>query len=316
MDVHPIVAKSEWIEARRTLLAKEKELTRLRDQLSVERRVLPWVLIEKDYVFDGPNGKLTLADLFDGRSQLFIKHFMMGPGATTQCIGCSFEVDHVEGILEHLQNHDVTYAAVARAPIEEIETVRKRMGWKFSWVSSYHSDFNYDFDVSFRPDEVGAGRAFYNFERAPEWAAGIEDLSGDSVFFKDGEGRIYLTYATFGRGGEDFLGAYRILDVMPKGRAETGPYHSMADWVRPRNMYGAGGMVEANGRYHAPTCRCCAHTSAERRSASAHLLAAVILALLFSITASAQNAEKRKKLEPLPRDLEIQLALSALPDAP
>src|SRR5215471_12806979 len=177
MQPNRIVSRDEWLTARTALLAKEKELTRLRDRLASERRALPWVKVEKEYVFDGPNGKLTLADLFDGRSQLFIKHFMMGPGATTQCIGCSFEVDHVEGILEHLQNHDVTYAAVARAPIEEIETVRKRMGWKFSWVSSYHSDFNYDFDVSFRPDEVGAGRAFYNFERAPEWAAGIEDLS-------------------------------------------------------------------------------------------------------------------------------------------
>src|ERR1700737_3952529 len=212
---HTIVSREEWLEARTALLIKEKALTRLRDQLSAERRTLPWVRIEKDYVFDGPSGKLTLAQLFDGRSQLFIKHFMMGPGATHQCVGCSFEVDHVDGLLEHLQNHDVTYAVVARASIEEIETVRKRMGWRFPWVSSYHSDFNYDFDVSFTPEQVASGRALYNFGRAPEWAAGLGDLSGRSVFFKDEDGQIYLTYASFGRGGEDFLTAYRILDVMP-----------------------------------------------------------------------------------------------------
>ena len=159
MQSHRIVTKRDWIEARRALLAKEKELTRLRDRLAEERRALPWVKIEKPYVFDGPMGKVTLAEVFDGRSQLYVKHFMMGPGATTQCVGCSFEVDHVEGILTHLNNHDVTFAAVARAPIEEIEVVRQRMGWKFSWVSSYRSDFNYDFDVSFTPEEVASGRA-------------------------------------------------------------------------------------------------------------------------------------------------------------
>ena len=163
MPPHPIVSKPDWIAARRVLLAKEKAFTRARDQLAEERRALPWLKIEKPYVFDGPAGPVTLADLFDGRSQLFIKHFMMGPGATTQCVGCSFEVDHVEGILSHLNHHDVTYAVVARAPIAEIEVVRKRMGWKFPWVSSYRSDFNYDFDVSFRPEDMAAGRALYNF---------------------------------------------------------------------------------------------------------------------------------------------------------
>lgn len=259
MQSHRIVTKPDWIEALRALLAKEKELTRLRDRLAEERRALPWVKIDKPYVFDAPEGKVTLSELFDGRSQLFIKHFMMGPGATTQCVGCSFEVDHVEGILAHLNNHDVTYAVVARAPIEEIEVVRKRMGWKFPWVSSYRSDFNYDFDVSFTPEQIASGRALYNFQRALEWAAGLEDLSGDSVFFKDGSGQIYLTYATFGRGGEEFLTAYRILDVMPEGRDENGPYHSLGDWVRPRDRYGKGGMVEPNGRYHASGCTCAVH---------------------------------------------------------
>ncbi|HLJ85530.1 MAG TPA: thioredoxin family protein [Candidatus Angelobacter sp.] len=256
-----VVSRNEWLAARKDLLVKEKEHTRRRDALNAERRALPWIKIEKEYIFDCPAGKVTLSNLFDGRSQLFIKHFMMGPGASTQCVGCSFEVDHVEGILEHLQNHDVTYAVVARAPIEEIEVVRRRMGWRFPWVSSYHSDFNYDFHVSFTREQVAAGHALYNYGNAPEWAGEIEDLSGDSVFFKDASGQIYLTYATFGRGGEEFLGAYRILDVMPKGRNENGPYHSLGDWVRPRNTYGNGGMVEPNGRYHQPTCGCAAHGS-------------------------------------------------------
>jgi predicted dithiol-disulfide oxidoreductase (DUF899 family) len=262
MQSHPIVTKPAWIEARRALLAKEKELTRLRDRLAEERRALPWVRIDKPYVFDGPSGKVTLAELFDGRSQLMIKHFMMGPGATTQCVGCSFEVDHVEGILTHLNHHDVTYAVVARAPIEEIEAVRKRMGWKFPWVSSYHSDFNYDFDVSFRRADVAAGRALYNFARAPDWAAEIEDLSGRSVFFKDQDGVIFLTYASFARGGEENLSAYAILDAMPKGRAENGPHHTLADWVKPHDRYGQGGTVEPNGRYHASGCGCAVHQRA------------------------------------------------------
>jgi predicted dithiol-disulfide oxidoreductase (DUF899 family) len=193
MNHNPIVSREEWLAARKQHLVKEKELTRARDALNAERRALPWVRVQKEYVFDAPTGKVTLADLFAGRSQLFIKHFMMGPGAIHQCVGCSLEVDHVESLLEHLQNHDITYAAVARAPIEEIETVRKRMGWRFPWVSSYHSDFNYDFNVSFTPEQVASGRALYNFQQAPEWAAGLEDLSGDSVFYKGAGCKFYET---------------------------------------------------------------------------------------------------------------------------
>src|SRR6266567_5294927 len=178
---HKIVSWADWLVARKDLLKREKELTRLRDQLRAERRALPWVRIDKEYIFDAPEGKVTLADLFEGRSQLFIKHFMMGPGQTTQCVGCSLEMDHIEGILVHLQNHDVTYVVVARAPIEEIEAVRKRMGWKFTWVSSYHSDFNYDFNVSFTRKQIASGHALYNYQKAPEWAAELEDLSGDSA---------------------------------------------------------------------------------------------------------------------------------------
>jgi predicted dithiol-disulfide oxidoreductase (DUF899 family) len=176
---------------------------------------------------------------------------MMAPGAQHQCVGCSLEVDHVEGILPHLENHDVSYAVVARAPIEEIEAVRKRMGWTFLWVSSFGGDFNYDFNVSFKPEEVAAGHARYNFATAPEWAADVPDLSGRSVFCKNDAGEIFHTYSAYGRGG--------MLDAMPKGRNETGPYHTLADWARPRNMYGNGGTVEQNGRYHAPTCGCNAH---------------------------------------------------------
>jgi predicted dithiol-disulfide oxidoreductase (DUF899 family) len=254
-----IATRAEWLAARRELLRKEKELTRLRDELSRQRRELPWLPVEKHYVFDGPAGKVTLADLFGGRSQLFIKHFMMGPGAVHQCVGCSLEVDHVEGLLEHLENNDVSYVVVARAPIDEIEAVRKRMGWRFSWVSSYNNDFSYDYSVSFKPAEVASGGALYNFQLASEWAAEIQDLSGNSVFYKDEAGQIFHTYSTYGRGGEQFLGIYGFFDVMPKGRNENGPYHSLTDWARPRNLYGKGGMVEPNGRYHAPACGCAAH---------------------------------------------------------
>jgi predicted dithiol-disulfide oxidoreductase (DUF899 family) len=259
---HEIVSREEWLIARKDLLKREKEKTRLRDQLAAERRALPWVKIDKKYAFDAPEGEVTLAELFDGRSQLFIKHFMLGPGQKTQCVGCSLEVDHIDGILPHFQNHDVSYVAVARAPIEEIEAVRKRMGWKFRWVSSYRSEFNYDFNVSWTREQIDSGRAVYNYGALPEWAADIQDLSGNSVFYKDESGQIFHTYSTFARGGEEFLGIYRFLDTTPKGRNENGPYHSLADWARPRNIYGKGGEVEANGRFHQPACACQSHEPA------------------------------------------------------
>ena len=256
---HQVVSREEWNKTRLELLRQEKALTHHRDLVSAERLRLPWVRMEKTYVFSGPKGKLTLSDLFQGRSQLYIKHFMMAPGAQHQCVGCSLEVDHVTDLLPHLENHDVSYAVVARAPIDEIEVGRQGMGWKFFWVSSFDSDFNYDFNVSFRPGDVAAGRAQYNFGPAPEWAAKIQDLSGRSVFYKNEAGEIFHTYSGYGRGGEEALGIYGILDAMPKGRNETGPAHSLGDWARPRNTYGQGGMVEPNGRYHAPTCGCAVH---------------------------------------------------------
>ena len=252
LDGHEIVSPEEWLVARRDLLKREKELTRLRDQLAAERRALPWLKIEKKYVFNAPEGEVTLSELFDGRRQLFIKHFMLAPGQATQCVGCSLEVDHIDGILPHLENHDVSYVAVARAPIEEIEAVRKRMAWKFRWVSSGRSDFNYDFNVSWTREQIDSGRAVYNYGALPEWASDMEDLSGNSVFYKDESGQIFHTYSAFGRGGEEFLGIYRIFDASPMGRNENGPYHSLNDWARPRNMYGRGGDVELNGRYHQP----------------------------------------------------------------
>jgi predicted dithiol-disulfide oxidoreductase (DUF899 family) len=261
---HRIVSADQWLAARKELLAKEKELTRLRDRITAERLALPWVRVEKNYVFDGPNGQETLAELFAGRSQLLVKHFMLGPGWREGCVGCSFEVDHVEGILVHLEHHDVTYVAVSRAPLVEIEAFKKRMGWRFKWVSSFGSDFNYDFHVSFTPHEVASGRAYYNYEVRD---VGIDELSGDSVFFRDATGDVFHTYSTFGRGGEELLGAYRILDMMPKGRNETGPSHTLVDWVRHHDRYGHGGYVAVTGRYvaEAPAdSSCCA--SEEKRT--------------------------------------------------
>lgn len=252
---HEIVTRDEWVVARRALLAKEKAMTRARDELSAERRSLPWIKIDKPYFFEGPKGKMSLADLFDGRSQLFIKHFMMGPGQVHHCVGCSFEVDNAEGVLVHLENHDVTYVAVARAPLAEIEVLKRRMGWRLNFVSSFGSDFNYDFNVSYTPEQLAAKRAVYNFEA---FDFEIEDLSGNSVFYKDQDGQIFLTYANFGRGGEMYLGAYGILDVMPKGRNEAAPAN-LTSWVRPHDMYGKGGMVEPTGRYHPADCGCSKH---------------------------------------------------------
>ena len=182
MTDHRIVSREAWLQERKALLAEEKQMTRLRDTLSEKRRALPWVRIEKDYVFDTPDGKKTLSDLFDGRSQLIVKHFMLAPGQKDPCVGCSFEVDHVGGALMHIEHHDVKFVSVARAPLDEIEAVKTRMGWTFDWVSSFGSDFNYDFDVSFTPEQIDNGKACYNYQ---ETAVPLEDLSGFSVFYKN-----------------------------------------------------------------------------------------------------------------------------------
>jgi predicted dithiol-disulfide oxidoreductase (DUF899 family) len=257
---HPVVSRDEWLAARKELLAKEKELTRMRDRLSAERRALPWVKIDKAYVFDGPDGKETLADLFAGCSQLIVKHFMFGPGWKEGCVGCSFEVDHAEAALVHLEHHDVSYVAVSRAPFAEIDAFRRRMGWRLKWVSSHGSDFNYDFHVSFTEDEMTRGEAYYNYDLRP---IGIDELSGRSVFYKDAAGDIFHTYSAYGRGGEIFLGTYHFLDITPNGRNET-INGNLTDWVRHHDRYDAGGAVAATGRYVAPddARSCCASEAA------------------------------------------------------
>jgi predicted dithiol-disulfide oxidoreductase (DUF899 family) len=258
---HRIVSREQWLTERTAFLAREKELTHLRDRLSAERRALPWVRVDKSYTFDAPDGKVTLSDLFEGRSQLIIKHFMLAPGQKEGCVGCSFESDHVEGTLVHLEHHDVSYVAVARAPINEIETFRMRMGWHFRWVSSFHSDFNYDFNASFTPEQVASGEAYYNYRTGP---VPLEDLSGLSVFYKDEDGSIYHTYSSFGRGGEERLGTYIYLDMTPKGRNENGPNHTLADWVRHHDRYEASGHVSAVGRWvpEQGGAACCHDTAA------------------------------------------------------
>ena len=257
-----VVSREEWLVARKQLLAKEKDLTHARDAVSAQRRQLPWVKVQKEYVFDTPEGTRTLPSLFDGRSQLVIKHFMLGPGWKEGCVGCSFEVDHIEGALVHLEHHDVTYVAVSRAPLAEIEAFKKRMGWRFKWVSSYGSDFNYDYHVSFKPEEVASGKVYYNYGVTDPQ---IEELSGHSVFYKDENGSLFHTYSAYGRGTEEFLGTYMVLDLTPKGRNETGPNHSLTDWVRHHDRYESGGFVDRTGRYVAPeNSGSCCHSSESR----------------------------------------------------
>jgi predicted dithiol-disulfide oxidoreductase (DUF899 family) len=234
---HAVVSEQEWLEARRQLLAEEKAFTRMRDRLAAMRRALPWVKVEKNYAFEGPEGPVTLSDLFQGRSQLIVKHFMFGPDWEEGCVGCSFECDHVEGALIHLEHHDVSYAVVSRAPIEKIEAYRRRMGWRFTWVSSYQNDFNFDFHVSFRPEDVVDGQVYYNYEQRP---FEIDELSGRSVFYKDQAGEIFHTYSAFARGGEMFLGTYSYLDITPNGRNET-INGNLTDWVRRHDQYNDNG---------------------------------------------------------------------------
>jgi len=216
-----VVSREEWLEARRSLLAREKEETHLRDAVRAERLALPWVKVEENYVFDTPEGKKRLSDLFDGRSQLMIYHFMLGPEWDAGCTGCSFLSDHIDGALPHLNNHDVTWVAVSRAPIEKIEAYKRRMGWKFPWVSSFGNDFNYDYHVSFTPEDLAKGKVFYNFSEIESGEAN-DELPGLSAFYKNEQGEIFHTYSSYARGGEEMLGTLMILDHAPKGRNENG----------------------------------------------------------------------------------------------
>lgn len=230
-EEHAVVAHEQWLEARRALLAQEKEFTRLRDELSRRRRDLPWEKVEKPYCFGTVQGGRTLAELFDGRSQLVVYHFMFGPEWKAGCPHCSRWADNFNGIVVHLNQRDVTLVAVSRAPLERLAAYRQRMGWNFNWVSSQGSDFNFDFGVSFTPEELANKRAFYNFvEQDP----GVSEREGVSVFYRDSAGEIYRTYSTYARGIDMLSTDYQFLDIVPKGRDEggRGPH-----WVRRHDEY-------------------------------------------------------------------------------
>jgi len=229
---HKVVTHDKWMAARKKLLAKEKQLTRLADKLSKERRALPWEAITKAYSFETANGRETLAQLFDGRSQLVVYHFMFGPDWDAGCPHCSRWADNFNGIVVHLNQRDVTMVAVSRAPYPKLAAYRERMGWSFKWLSSFGSDFNFDFNVSFTPEEMKNKKGFYNFKlQNPD----ADEREGVSVFAKDAKGRVYRSYSTFARGIEALNLDYKYLDVVPKGRDEAGrgPF-----WVRRHDEYG------------------------------------------------------------------------------
>lgn len=235
MQEHAVVSREEWLSQRKTLLQMEKEFTRLRDRINAERLALPWVKVEKQYVFDTPQGKKKLADLFENRSQLIVYHFMLGPGWSAGCTGCSFLADHLDGALPHLEHHDVTLIAVSRAPLPEIEAYKTRMDWRFPWVSSFENDFNYDFNVSFSKEDIDGGKVFYNFAEmpVPDASKAPSELPGLSAFYKDESGNIFHTYSSYARGGEELIGTLMILDRAPKGRNET----RTMDFVRRHDEY-------------------------------------------------------------------------------
>ena len=228
---HAIVSREEWIDARKSLLAKERAMTHQLDALRAERRQLPWVRIDKPYVFAGPEGTCTLGDLFRGRSQLAIYNFMLTPGSDHVCRGCSFISDHIDAARQHFEHADLSFAAVSRVPLQRIEDVKRRMGWTFPWVSSHGSDFNFDFGVSFKPEDIAAGRAIYNYSEVLQES---EDMFGVNIFVKDEAGAIFHTYAAFRRGAELLMGALNWLDMVPKGRNEAA---GAMGWVRLHDEY-------------------------------------------------------------------------------
>ena len=233
MSKNPVVSKEEWLMARKALLQTEKAFTRQRDQLSRERRQLPWVKVEKEYVFDSPKGKETLPDLFEDRSQLLVYHFMFGPDWEEGCVSCSFWADNFNGIDIHLQHRDVTMIAISKAPLKKLEAYQARMGWNFKWVSSLENDFNRNFHVSFTPEEIEKGDVYYNYQKSQYQS---EELAGVSVFFKDETGTVYHTYSTFSRGLDMVNGAYHYLDLVPKGRDEDQLSWTM-EWLRHHDKY-------------------------------------------------------------------------------
>ncbi len=264
---HPVISREQWLAKRTALLRKEKELTHLHDQLAAERRELPWVRMDKDYRFDAPGGKVSLADLFAGRSQLVIYHFMFGLDWQEGCPSCSYVSDHIDAALPHLAARDVTVTMVSRAPLAKIEAFKKRMGWRFPWVSSHDSDFNRDFHVSFTEEEMARGKVEYNYT---EQEFPSEEAPGLSVFYKNDDGEIFHTYSTFGRGLDQLVGTYTMLDLVPKGRDEEGLDFSMA-WVRYHDKYGTDEFADADKPYWpdtetAPSSTACGCGSTDTRA--------------------------------------------------
>jgi predicted dithiol-disulfide oxidoreductase (DUF899 family) len=240
LDNHKIVSQNQWLEARKRLLIREKEFTRFRDKLSQQRRELPWVKVEKNYVFDGPGGKETLSDLFEGKSQLVVYHFMYAPDWEEGCPSCSFWADNFNGIGVHLNHRDVTMVAISRAPLEKLEAFKRRMGWNFKWLSSGSDDFNYDYHVSFAA-ETPEKELEYNYGKRE---IDMPDLPGVSVFYKDAEGRVFHTYSCYARGIDILNTAYNYLDLVPKGRDES-EFEFTQAWVRYHDRYEANSEERA-----------------------------------------------------------------------
>jgi predicted dithiol-disulfide oxidoreductase (DUF899 family) len=232
-----VVSREEWLKARKAHLKNEKALTRMRDLVSAERRALPWVKVDREYVFDTAEGKRTLSELFGKNSQLIVHHFMWRHDLDMGCVSCSFEADHAEGALVHLENHDVSYVRVSRAPLAKLEAYKKRLGWKAKWVSSYANDFNFDYHVSFTKEDLAKGKVNYNYGLVE----GFDELPGLSVFFKDKDGTVYHTYSSYARGNEEVIGAFIYLDITPKGRNER----EIMEWVKRNDEYGASAEPES-----------------------------------------------------------------------
>jgi predicted dithiol-disulfide oxidoreductase (DUF899 family) len=253
MEPHKVVSRDQWLVARKAYLAEEKAFSKARDALSKKRRELPWEKVEKNYLFDGPNGKVTLADLFGGRSQLIVYHFMLGPDWEAGCPSCSLLADHFDGAVIHLAQRDVTFLVVSRAPLPQIEKFKARMGWRFKWLSSFGNDFNFDYQVSATPEEKASGKAMYNYELT---TFPSDERPGASVFCKNESGEIFHTYSSYGRGLDILIGAYNLLDLAPKGRDEDGLKWSMA-WVRHHDRY-EGAEVDTKASYQQPkSASCC-----------------------------------------------------------
>jgi len=229
---HPVVSRDQWLKARLALLAEQKAFTRQRDALAAKVRDLPWVRVEKSYTFDSPSGKKSLADLFGPRSQLIVYHFMFDPTWSQGCMGCSFLADNYNGIVVHLAHRDISFVTVSKAPPDKLEAFRKRMGWSFPWVSAANTDFSHDYNVSFTDQEILAGEGQYNYSEKP---GPMRELPGVSVFYKNPRGEIFHTYSTFARGLEDFLTAYRYIDIAPKGRDEE--QVGGMGWLRHHDRY-------------------------------------------------------------------------------